>query len=63
MVKISEGEFDRQLDIIEAQFLCCKPIEQIDWMTRLLPGHTTSRQHVASLSKQTNFKDLKLLRV
>lgn len=36
MAKISETEFDRQLDIIEAQFLCCKPIEQIDWMVRQL---------------------------
>lgn len=32
MSKITQEEFDRQLDKIEAQFLCCKPTEQIDWM-------------------------------
>lgn len=32
MGKISQEEFDQQLDKVEAQFLCCKPTEQIDWM-------------------------------
>lgn len=53
MGKISQEEFDRQLDKVEAQFLCSKPTEQIDWMVTEI--HCNYNKIVPSRCSRTYF--------
>ncbi|KAG4074235.1 hypothetical protein HA402_008644 [Bradysia odoriphaga] len=59
MVKISEKEFDRQLEILETQFLCCKPIEQIDWMDTLHPDNMSLVYQNKLISRTLNSSEFK----
>ncbi|KAJ6638668.1 Protein-lysine N-methyltransferase EEF2KMT [Pseudolycoriella hygida] len=59
MGKISETELDRQLDVIEAEFLCSKPIELIEWKDVLHPDNMTLSAQNKLMSKTINSSEFK----
>jgi len=63
MGKISLEEFDRQLNIVEAQFLCCKPIELMEWMDILHPDNMTPVSQNKLISKTVHSTEFKKRKV